>query len=68
MKIKSDFAVLDVKTGRGKLNKRIKSGHDMVEPVEVCIRGRITHRHGSFDGTSQEFGVEVSSVEVLTDR
>lgn len=65
MRIKSEFALLDVKTGRGALNKLIASGHDLSEPVEVVIRGKITHRHGSFDGTSQEFGVAVASVEVL---
>lgn len=68
MKIKSKFAILDVQTGRAALNKLIaKPGHYMPEgnAVPVVIRGYITHRHGSFDGTSQEFGVEVSSVEVV---
>jgi hypothetical protein len=65
MKIKSKFALLDVETGRGGLNKMIKGGHDLAEPIEVIIRGKITRRHGSFDGVSQEFGVQVSSVEVV---
>ncbi len=67
MKIKSTFALLDVQTGRAALNRLIpKPGHYMPEgkAVPVVIRGYITHRHGGFDGVSQEFGVEVSSVEV----
>ena len=65
MKIKSTFALLDVETGRGDLNRRIKRGHDLAEPVEVVIRGRIISRFGRFDGTSQEFAVEVDGVEVV---
>lgn len=65
MKIKSTFALLDVQNGRGSLNKKIKVGNYIPDPVEVIIRGKITHRHGGFDGVSQEFGVEVTSVEVV---
>lgn len=64
MKLKSDFALLDVKTGRAALNKRCGKNHDLRERVPVIIKGYITHRHGDFDGVSQEFGVEVTSVEV----
>jgi hypothetical protein len=32
--------------------------------IPVVIRGYISHRHGADDGTSIEFGVDVSSVEV----
>ncbi len=64
MKIKSDFALLDVKTGRAALNRQCGKDHNMKERVPVIIRGYITHRHGNSDGISQEFGVEVTSVEV----
>ncbi|HXT81352.1 MAG TPA: hypothetical protein VN702_17435 [Acetobacteraceae bacterium] len=58
MNIKSDFAILDVLTGRGALNKLIPR-----KRVPVTITGFITHAHGSFDGTSQEFTVDVTGVE-----
>lgn len=67
MKLHSDFALLDVKHGRRQLDKLIDkggNGHDLAERIPVVIRGWITGRHGSDDGTSQEFSVEVSDVEV----
>lgn len=66
MKIKSTFALLDVLVGRSWLNKRIPKGsHDMTEPVRVIIHGSITGRWGDFDGTSQDFTVDVERVEVV---
>lgn len=66
MRIKSRFAILDVLVGRSTLNKRIPKGsNDMTEPVRVIIHGSITGRWGGFDGTSQEFNVEVDKVEVV---
>lgn len=67
MKLHSEYALLDVKHGRRQLDKAIDrggKGHDLPERIPVTIRGWITHRHGYDDGESQEFGVEVSSVEV----
>lgn len=67
MKLKSDFAILDVMSGRRQLDKKIDKdgkGHDLAKPIPVVIRGWITHRHGSCDGISQEFGIKVSSVTV----
>jgi hypothetical protein len=64
-RIESDFALLDVKVGRGALNRMIDDKHDLREPVPVVIYGLITHRHGAFHGISQEFGVEVVKVEVV---
>ena len=72
MKLQSDFALLDVKRGRRQLDKMVERNgltgaakHDLPERIPVVIRGYITHRHGRDDGISQEWGVEVSSVEVL---
>lgn len=72
MKLQSDFALLDVKRGRRQLDKMVERNgmtgaakHDLPKPIPVVIRGYITHRYGSDDGVSQEWGVDVSSVEVL---
>lgn len=72
MKLKSDFALLDVTHGRKQLDRLVErngkkgaKAHDLPERIPVVIRGWITHRHGSDDGTSQEFGVEVERVEVV---
>lgn len=68
MKLQSTFALLDVMRGRGALNKLIPAhSHDipMDKRVPVVIRGYITGRFGGFDGTSQEFSVEVTNVEVV---
>jgi hypothetical protein len=61
MKIKATFAILDVESGRGALERACK----MRRPVPVLIRGYIDDIHGSFDGTSQKFTVIVKSVEAL---
>lgn len=55
---KSDFAILDVKTGRKALAKRIAKG----EKVRVLIDMVIECQHGSDDGVSIEFNGEVQSV------
>jgi hypothetical protein len=65
MKIKSDFAILDVTRGRSKLDKLCNTGHGMNPPLEVLIRGKITGRWSQSDGISQEFQVQVDSVEVV---
>lgn len=71
MKLKSEFAILDVLHGRKQLDKLIeKNGmtgarkHDLPERIPVVIRGWITGRQGKDDGISQEFAVQVSKVEV----
>ena len=56
-RISSDFALLDVKQGRVALARRINAG----ERVPVTIRGYIDTVHGSDDGTSIEFSIEVTS-------
>lgn len=66
MKLQSDFALLDVKHGRRQIDKLIDrhgSNHDLADPIPVTIHGYITGRHGSDDGTSQEFTVRVDRVE-----
>lgn len=68
--ISSKFALLDVTRGYKELCKRIKRvrgtdksrAHDLTPPLPVLIMGNVTHRHGEFDGVSQEFGVEVERV------
>jgi hypothetical protein len=67
MKLHSKFALLDVEHGRKQLAKLMPPGSTSLpagKRIPVVIRGYISHRHGSDDGTSIEFGVDVSSVEV----
>lgn len=63
MIIKSKFALLDVTGGYRKLPKT--GNPETSEPVEVFIRGTITHRWGHHDGTSREYGLDVKSVEIV---
>lgn len=67
MKLKSDFAILDVKAGRSALFKhftrRLGKG-ERREPVPVTITGFIDDIHGNDDGVSREFSVHVTKVEV----
>ena len=67
MKLQSDFALLDVRRGRRQLDKLCDKagGNDLPKRIPVVIHGWITHRHGSDDGVSQEYGVEVDRVEVV---
>ncbi len=62
MDLESGFAVLDVKRGRRDLVNKLRK-----EPVEVWIRGFIkdTSDVGNDDGTSREFTVHVTKVEVI---
>lgn len=65
MKLHSDFAILDLKHGRRQLDKMIDRhgrNHDLADPIPVKIHGYITGRHGSDDGVSQEFTVQVERV------
>jgi hypothetical protein len=56
---KSDFALLDVKTGRAALEKRLtKSG-----PFKVRVDMMIDYAHGDDDGVSQEFSCTTLSVK-----
>lgn len=60
MKIKSEFAILDVLKGNiNKLEARLAKG-----PLDVTIKGQIGYAHGRFDGTSREFVVMVNDVEL----
>lgn len=56
---KSDFALLDVKTGRAALERRLKKSG----PIPVRVYATIDYAHGSDDGTSIEFTCTVKSVE-----
>lgn len=68
MKIQSDFALLDVKTGRGALNKHFAKRPRLGEcppamRIPVTITGYIDDVWGGDDGTSREFSVVVQSVK-----
>lgn len=59
-KIKSNFAILDVKSGRKGLANYFASAG--AKRVPVTITGFIDGTWGSDDGTSLEFEVDVKSV------
>jgi hypothetical protein len=68
MKLKSDFAILDVKAGRGPLTKHFSRRLGRGESREalripVTITGYIIDIHGNDDGVSREFNVHVTKVE-----
>lgn len=58
---KSDFALLDVKKGRGALVKRIKAGEKILLRIDI----EIFNIWGSDDGISQEFCCEVKGMKQL---
>jgi len=69
LEIKSDFAVLDVKDGRRKLESHFRNAPSSGPvpdrfKIPVVIRGFIDGQWGNDDGESIEFSVEVSCVEV----
>jgi len=65
MKIRSDFALLDVKYGRHKLLEKIGfSNKPKCDPIPVVIHGEITGAWGNDDGISREFEVIVGKVEL----
>lgn len=69
VKYKSDFALLDVKSGRATLAKlfAVNGYPEKVEVrIPVTIKGFITHRHSGDDGVSIEYGVEVSDLKIAT--
>lgn len=73
MDIKSDFAILDVKAGRGPLNKHFKDRPRLGEcppkmRVPVTITGYIDGVWGDDDGVSREFCVTVQSVKTKARR
>lgn len=59
--LKSNFALLDVTTGRAILARRVAAG----ERISVVIRGVINSQWGDGDGISTEFEIDVSSVKEL---
>lgn len=60
MKLKSNYALLDVKAGRAGLFKHFERGGD---PIPITINGTITGIHGNDDGVSREFTVKVDNLE-----
>ncbi len=63
MRLQSDYAILDVKRGRGVLLKQVAEKG----PVRVVIYGTVEGGFGHDDGTSREFNVDVDRVEVMED-
>lgn len=66
-KLQSSFALLDVKSGRKGLHK-IVGGQGTEYPetgkrIPVTIRGFIVGAWGHDDGTSREFGVEITDIK-----
>jgi hypothetical protein len=62
--LKSDFALLDVKGGRGALFKALGyTRKDGPMLIPVTITGYLVGAWGSDDGTSQEFEVQVTGVK-----
>ncbi len=65
LKIKSDFALLDVMTGRARLLKKLGyTGQQAGVSIPVTITGYLIGAWGSDDGTSQEFEVKVTGVKL----
>ena len=63
--LKSSFALLDVKQGRGPLFKALGyTGRSGAAPVPVTITGYLVGAWGQDDGTSREFEVEVTGVQL----
>ena len=68
-KITSDFAILDVKRGRQKLSEHFAARPRMGAcpkelRIPVVIHGYLDCQHGNDDGTSTEFAVTVTNLEV----
>lgn len=68
MEIKSDFALLDVKAGRGALNKHFAKRPRLGEcppalRIPVTVTGYIDGVWGGDDGVSREFTMVVQSVK-----
>lgn len=64
MKVTSDFAILDIKRGRKGLLKKLEKG----EKFTVKIEGTIDEAWSGDDGTSIEFSVGVTNVEIQSEK
>lgn len=60
---KSDFALLDVKSGRAALEKRISKLEKAGKGIRIRVDMMINYVHGGDDGVSQEFSCTVLSVK-----
>lgn len=65
-KISSDFAILDVKRGRERLARHFTDRQPFSKGprIPVIITGYIDDIHGDDDGTSREFQVTVTYLQV----
>lgn len=68
VKYTSNFAILDVKSGRVALAKQLQpNGYPekgITMRIPVTIKGFITHAHSGNDGVSIEYGVEVMDLKI----
>lgn len=62
MKIRSTFAILDVKDGREALAKHFEVNG--AKPLRIQIEADIVSIWGNDDGVSREFQLEVKSAEI----
>lgn len=70
MKIKSDFAILDVKSRRAALNKHFKNRPRLGKcpanlRIPVVLAGYIDGVNSDDDGVFREFSITVKSVSVV---
>ena len=67
MRLKSHFAILDVQHGRKQLARIMPDKRKRLpdeDRIPVVIHGYISHQHRKDNGSSIEFGVDVTNVEV----
>ena len=63
--ITSGFAILDVTKGRNKLAHALRpTCTSRGQPIPVTITGTIVDIYGGDDGTSREFEIKVTKVEL----
>lgn len=62
--LKSTFAILDVKGGRAKLRQALTAQ----KRIHVIIHATVDGEWSGDDGISQEFGLSVTSLRVMSRR
>lgn len=70
--IKSDFAILDVKSGRKILEKyfekRKPNGTPINKPIKVIIDAEICGQWGGDDGVSVEFEMNINNIKIRNEE
>lgn len=66
--VTSDFAILDIKSGRAKVSKALGGNWEENIPshhkIPVTIKGYIVAQYSGDDGVSREFKIDVSTVKL----